>query len=80
MLSAAGLYGMGIEQSHTHQLDLRPKRLDEIVPPDGGAGATVRHFDYDVHPITGKSITPAQIKKKTKTKNPLADCARHSGM
>ena len=57
-------YGMGIERPPTHHIDLRPKRLDETVPPDGGAGAAVRHFDYDVHPITGKSITPAQIKNK----------------
>ena len=49
------------------------------MPPDGGAGAPVRHFDYDVHPITGKSITPAQIKKKM-TRNPPEDCGRHSDL
>ena len=40
------------------------------MPPDGGAGAAVRHFDYDVHPITGKSITPAQIRNKSDDKEP----------
>ena len=41
-----------------------------LCPPDGGAGAAVRHFDYDVHPITGKSITPAQIRNKSDDKEP----------